>query len=403
MKALAVACATLATAVLIAACGGSGGLIPADHRASSPRPDEDPDGRRRARLQSDHHRYRHRQQRLQQHPDERQRVAHGQLQNGPRPHSRPPRSPNARAAPRAPGRPRPGPPAPTNAHERHELHELDLLDDQQHREQHGLDDRDHREQHRHDDHDDDQHDDRDGGRPAPRRRARAAGPRPATAARPHRRGGGERRPRLAMSHASGQHRRRALPDREQARLGRHVDRASRVRRAPRALRRPQAARRAPRSDPAFVSRFQREALAAARLIHPNIVQVFDSGLDDYRDQHYIVMEYIDGQSCAEILRDRGWLPSRRPCRSSSARARGSIMPTARASSIATSSRATCCWESTAPSSSPTSASPRRPSSRASRRSGRSSAPPPTSLPSRDAARRPGRRRTSTRWASSPTS
>jgi serine/threonine protein kinase len=62
------------------------------------------------------------------------------------------------------------------------------------------------------------------------------------------------------------------------------------------------------SDPAFVSRFQREALAAARLIHPNIVQVFDSGLDEDRDQHYIVMEYIDGQSCAEILRDRGWLP-----------------------------------------------------------------------------------------------
>jgi serine/threonine protein kinase len=62
------------------------------------------------------------------------------------------------------------------------------------------------------------------------------------------------------------------------------------------------------SDPAFVSRFQREALAAARLIHPNIVQVFDSGLDELREQHYIVMEYIDGQSCAEILRDRGWLP-----------------------------------------------------------------------------------------------
>ena len=57
-----------------------------------------------------------------------------------------------------------------------------------------------------------------------------------------------------------------------------------------------------------MSRFQREALAAARLIHPNIVQVFDSGLDERRDQHYIVMEYIDGQSCAEILRERGWLP-----------------------------------------------------------------------------------------------
>ena len=62
------------------------------------------------------------------------------------------------------------------------------------------------------------------------------------------------------------------------------------------------------SDPAFVNRFQREALAAARLIHPNIVQVFDSGLDEARDQHYIVMEYIDGHSCAELLRERGWLP-----------------------------------------------------------------------------------------------
>src|SRR5271163_908482 len=54
-------------------------------------------------------------------------------------------------------------------------------------------------------------------------------------------------------------------------------------------------------DPAFVSRFQREAQAAARLIHPNIVQVFDSGLDEQAGQHYIVMECIEGQSCAEIL------------------------------------------------------------------------------------------------------
>ena len=58
-------------------------------------------------------------------------------------------------------------------------------------------------------------------------------------------------------------------------------------------------------DPSFIARFKREALAAARLVHPNIVQVFDFGLDDPTGRHYIVMEYIRGQSCAEILRDRG--------------------------------------------------------------------------------------------------
>ncbi|HSZ04596.1 MAG TPA: protein kinase [Solirubrobacteraceae bacterium] len=60
-------------------------------------------------------------------------------------------------------------------------------------------------------------------------------------------------------------------------------------------------------DPAFVSRFQREAQAAARLVHPNIVQVFDSGRDQRTGQYFIVMEYIEGSSCAEILRDDGWL------------------------------------------------------------------------------------------------
>jgi eukaryotic-like serine/threonine-protein kinase len=60
-------------------------------------------------------------------------------------------------------------------------------------------------------------------------------------------------------------------------------------------------------DPTFVSRFQREAQAAARLIHPNIVQVFDSGQDEHTGQYFIVMEYIEGSSCAEILRDDGWV------------------------------------------------------------------------------------------------
>ena len=63
-------------------------------------------------------------------------------------------------------------------------------------------------------------------------------------------------------------------------------------------------------DSSFVSRFRREALAAARLVHPNVVQVFDFGLDDDTHRNFIVMEYVDGHSCAELLRDRGTLPPR---------------------------------------------------------------------------------------------
>src|SRR4051812_11995262 len=61
-------------------------------------------------------------------------------------------------------------------------------------------------------------------------------------------------------------------------------------------------------DPTFVSRFKREALSAARLVHPNVVQVFDFGQDDTTEQYYIVMEHVEGQSGAQILRDRGKLP-----------------------------------------------------------------------------------------------
>jgi eukaryotic-like serine/threonine-protein kinase len=60
-------------------------------------------------------------------------------------------------------------------------------------------------------------------------------------------------------------------------------------------------------DATFVSRFRREALSAARLVHPNIVQVFDFGFDEGHHQHFIVMEHVSGNSCAELLRDRGHL------------------------------------------------------------------------------------------------
>jgi serine/threonine-protein kinase len=56
-------------------------------------------------------------------------------------------------------------------------------------------------------------------------------------------------------------------------------------------------------DERFVARFRREALAVAKLIHPNIVQVYDTGVDDGR--HYIVMEFVEGRSGAQILQRQG--------------------------------------------------------------------------------------------------
>jgi serine/threonine-protein kinase len=60
-------------------------------------------------------------------------------------------------------------------------------------------------------------------------------------------------------------------------------------------------------DERFVARFRREALAVAKLIHPNIVQVYDTGIDAGR--HYIVMEYVEGRSGAQILQRHGPLDS----------------------------------------------------------------------------------------------
>ena len=61
-------------------------------------------------------------------------------------------------------------------------------------------------------------------------------------------------------------------------------------------------------DERFVARFRREALAVAKLIHPNIVQVYDTGIDQGR--HYIVMEFVEGRSGAQILQSQGSLEPR---------------------------------------------------------------------------------------------
>jgi serine/threonine-protein kinase len=55
-------------------------------------------------------------------------------------------------------------------------------------------------------------------------------------------------------------------------------------------------------DQDFVTRFRHEALAVAKLQHPNIVQVFDSGADPALHQHFIVMEYVEGTPLSDMLR-----------------------------------------------------------------------------------------------------
>src|SRR5687768_12896724 len=62
-------------------------------------------------------------------------------------------------------------------------------------------------------------------------------------------------------------------------------------------------------DKDFVERFRREAHAAARLNHPNIVAVYDSGSDD--GTHYIVTELVEGETLADLLQREGALPPER--------------------------------------------------------------------------------------------
>lgn len=58
-------------------------------------------------------------------------------------------------------------------------------------------------------------------------------------------------------------------------------------------------------DEKFVRRFQREALAASSLSHPNIVEIYDVGEDD--GNFYIVMEYIEGKTLKQLIKKRGVL------------------------------------------------------------------------------------------------
>lgn len=59
------------------------------------------------------------------------------------------------------------------------------------------------------------------------------------------------------------------------------------------------------NDPITLLRFQREANAASKLTHPNVVDVYDVG--EYNNRHYIVMEYVRGRTLKQLLSQRGAL------------------------------------------------------------------------------------------------
>lgn len=59
------------------------------------------------------------------------------------------------------------------------------------------------------------------------------------------------------------------------------------------------------NDEKFVRRFQREALAASSLSHPNIVEMYDVGEDN--GIYYIVMEYVEGKTLKQLIKKRGSL------------------------------------------------------------------------------------------------
>ncbi|MFO0577151.1 MAG: serine/threonine-protein kinase [Polyangia bacterium] len=59
--------------------------------------------------------------------------------------------------------------------------------------------------------------------------------------------------------------------------------------------------------PGFVSRIQREARALAKVSHPNVVQIHDSGIDP-NGAPYFVMEHLHGRSLDALLEERGRLP-----------------------------------------------------------------------------------------------
>lgn len=60
------------------------------------------------------------------------------------------------------------------------------------------------------------------------------------------------------------------------------------------------------TDKSYLDRFYREAKAAASLNHPNVVRIYD--INNVKDTHYMVMEYVEGADLYEAVRKDGPLP-----------------------------------------------------------------------------------------------
>jgi serine/threonine-protein kinase len=64
-------------------------------------------------------------------------------------------------------------------------------------------------------------------------------------------------------------------------------------------------------NPSSIQRFQREARAAARLSHPNVITVYDAG--EAGDTHFLAMQYVEGVDLCRLVRDKGPLPAALAC------------------------------------------------------------------------------------------
>ena len=88
-------------------------------------------------------------------------------------------------------------------------------------------------------------------------------------------------------------------------------------------------------DEEFVRRFSREAEAAAKMSHENIVNLLDVGKDN--DMRYIVMEYVPGKTLKDLIRERGRIApdtARRPTCQLPSSTKAAMAPTIRPSASA---------------------------------------------------------------------